>query len=73
MYLKLSMHLLGLKDFDGGKSISWFKIREGRENLEAQIALALLDFQGSPLLMALEMDFPASKSLRPTSYKQQVH
>jgi hypothetical protein len=32
-----------------------------------------LDFQGPPLPMTLEMDFPASKSLRPAPYKQQVH
>jgi hypothetical protein len=31
-----------------------------------------LDFQGPPLPMALEMDFPASKSLRPAPNKQQV-
>jgi hypothetical protein len=28
-----------------------------------------LDFQGPPLPMALEMDFPALKSLRPALYK----
>jgi hypothetical protein len=32
-----------------------------------------LDFQSPPLPMALKMDFPASKSLRPAPYKQQVH
>jgi hypothetical protein len=32
-----------------------------------------LDFQGPPLPMALEMDFPASKSLHPAPYKRQVH
>jgi hypothetical protein len=32
-----------------------------------------LDFQGPPLPIALEMDFTASKSLRPALYKQQVH
>jgi hypothetical protein len=32
-----------------------------------------LDIQGPPLPMALKMDLPASKSLRPTPYKQQVH
>jgi hypothetical protein len=31
-----------------------------------------LDFQGPPLPNALEMDLPASKSLRPAPYKQQV-
>jgi hypothetical protein len=31
-----------------------------------------LDFQGPSLPMALEMYFPASKSLRPEPYKQQV-
>jgi hypothetical protein len=29
-----------------------------------------LDFQGPPLPMALEMDLPPSKSLRPAPYKQ---
>jgi hypothetical protein len=29
-----------------------------------------LDFQDPPFPMALEMDFPASKSLRPAPYKQ---
>jgi hypothetical protein len=29
--------------------------------------------QGPPLTMALKMDLPASKSLGPASYKQQVH
>jgi hypothetical protein len=28
----------------------------------------ILDFQGPPLPMALEMDLPASKSLRPAPY-----
>jgi hypothetical protein len=32
-----------------------------------------LDFQGPPLLLALVMELPASKSLRPSPYKQQVH
>ncbi len=32
-----------------------------------------LDFQGTSLPMALEMDFTASKSLRPAPYKQHVH
>jgi hypothetical protein len=29
-----------------------------------------LDFEGPPLPIALEMDFPATKSLRPSPYKQ---
>jgi hypothetical protein len=32
-----------------------------------------IDFRGPPLPMALENDFPASKSLCPAPYQQQVH
>jgi hypothetical protein len=32
-----------------------------------------LDFQGLPPPIALEMDFPTSKALRPPPYKQQEH
>ncbi len=37
---------------------------------EAQICL---DFQGSPLTMALEMNLPGSNSLRPAPYKELEH
>ncbi len=36
------------------------------------MAQKCLDFQGPLLSVALEIDLPASKSLRPASYKQQV-
>jgi hypothetical protein len=49
----------------------------------AQMALASIganpgrkkvsNFQGPPLPMALVMDLPTSKALRPAPYKQQVH
>ncbi len=32
-----------------------------------------LDFQSPPFPMALEKDLPASKSLHPALYKQEVH
>ncbi len=31
------------------------------------------NLQGTPISKALEMDLPASKSLRPSPYKQEVH
>jgi hypothetical protein len=47
-------------------------IRFARCNFRAQKSL---DFQGPPLPVALQMDFPPSKSLRPAPYiyKQQVY
>jgi hypothetical protein len=67
---------LGLNDFDAGKSITplldFFgpnDTRFARCHFRAQKSL---DFQGPPLPMALEMDIPASKSLRLATYKQQV-
>ncbi len=33
----------------------------------------VLIFRAHPFPKGLEMDFPASKSIRPTQYKQQVH
>ncbi len=44
-------------------------IRYARWHFRAQKSL---DFQGSPLLIALEIVLPASKSLH-APYKQQVH
>ncbi len=46
--------------------------------LEGVVAISFraqksLNFQGPPHPMALEGNFPASKSLRPAPYKQQVH
>ncbi len=32
-----------------------------------------LDFKARPFQWASKLDFPASKSLRPAPYKQQVH
>jgi hypothetical protein len=46
----------------------WVKINPGSATLQKS-----LDFQGLPLPMALEVDLPASKSLRPAPYKKQVH
>jgi hypothetical protein len=74
--MKLPMYLffnlaLGLNDFDGGQ---WKKLALKIKNF--------LDLKGQQVnwvpvaqnnLMALEMDLPASKSLHPTPYKQQVH
>ncbi len=65
MYLFFYM-ALGLNDFDAGKSIT-------RAIGNGGWAQKSLDFQGPPLPMALEVNFPASKSLRPAPYNQQVH
>jgi hypothetical protein len=71
MYSKrLLLYLTKNLDFFGPNGI-----RFARCNFRAQKSL---DFQGPPLPMALEMDFPPSKSLRPAPYiyiyyNQQVH
>ncbi len=63
----------------GGKSITRAIGRGGRWKFQlfsAQIAFQdpkSLDFQGPPLPMALEIDFPLTKSLLPAPYKQQIH
>jgi hypothetical protein len=67
-----------LYDFDGGKSItraiSTYLGPNGTRFARGHFRdHKNLDFQGPLPPMALEMDFPPSKSLRPAPYKQQVH
>ncbi len=57
---------LRLNDFDAGNPLLGPLERGGW-------AKNSLDFQGPPLPMALEVNFAASKSLRPAPYNQQVH
>jgi hypothetical protein len=68
---------LGLHDFDAGNPLLGPLEGVGPEILTFLgpngTPFACFDFQGTPLPIALEMDFPASKSLRPASYKQHVH
>jgi hypothetical protein len=81
-----SVMALGFNDFDGGQihylghwkgwalKISTFLGPNCTRFAGCQIrALKSLDFQGPPFPMALKMDFPPSKSLRPVPCKQQVH
>ncbi len=45
----------------------------GHENLDSFGPKKVKIFQGPPLVIALVMDLPATNSLRPAPYKQQVH
>jgi hypothetical protein len=86
MYLLFTVDGAGHNTFDAGKYIT--RAIESRWALKilifcAQIALASLVaisgsktnsiFRAHPLPMALEMDLPASKSMRHSPSKQQVH
>ncbi len=70
---------LELNDFDGGKSITRargpgnldvFGPEMATSEVNAQLSI---DFQGPPLPVALQVDLPPSKLLRPVQYKQHVH
>jgi hypothetical protein len=78
MYMKLPMHLffymaLGLNDFDAGQSITQAIERGGPLKTLPFWPKKVSIFRGHYFQWPSKWMLPASKSLRPAPYKQQVH